>query len=241
MSWFLAAVFITAVLSGATAAIAGFGIGSLLTPLLATRLGMSIAVAAVAIPHALATGVRCWRLRRSIDWAVMRTFGVLSAVGGLTGAVFYTRVSNRTLTIALALLLLATGLAGVTNWTRRVRLGAAGAGVLGVLSGLFGGVAGNQGGLRAAALLTFRLAPVAFVATSTATGALVDAARIPLYLWRSGPALLSLSVPITVASVGVLVGTLAGERVLLGMPPHRYRLVVSILIGLLGVWLLTTV
>jgi uncharacterized membrane protein YfcA len=56
VTWFLALLFLVAILSGATASVVGFGIGSLLTPLLATRLGMSVAVAAVAIPHALATG-----------------------------------------------------------------------------------------------------------------------------------------------------------------------------------------
>ena len=85
MSWFLVAVFGVAVLGGATAAVAGFGIGSLLTPFLATRFGMTVAIAAVAIPHALATALRCWRLRTRIDWPVMRGFGLLSAAGGLAG------------------------------------------------------------------------------------------------------------------------------------------------------------
>ena len=75
----LAAILVGGVLSGATAAISGFGIGSLLTPLLAARYGMPLAVAAVSIPHAIATAVRCWRLRAFIDWPVLRSFGVLSA------------------------------------------------------------------------------------------------------------------------------------------------------------------
>ena len=45
---FLAGVFAVAVIAGATAAVAGFGIGSLLTPLIALRYGMTAAVAAVA-------------------------------------------------------------------------------------------------------------------------------------------------------------------------------------------------
>ena len=60
---FLAAVFGVGVLSGATASVLGFGIGSMLTPLLTAPLGASLAVAAVSLPHAVATAVRCWRLR----------------------------------------------------------------------------------------------------------------------------------------------------------------------------------
>jgi hypothetical protein len=54
---FLGAVFIVAILSGATATVVGFGIGSLMTPLLAARFGTTTAVALVTVPHAVATGV----------------------------------------------------------------------------------------------------------------------------------------------------------------------------------------
>lgn len=241
MSWFLVALFATAVVGGATAAIAGFGIGSLLTPVMASRFGMTVAIAAVSVPHALATALRCWRLRAGIDWSVMRGFGLLSAAGGLAGALLYSRFSNRTLTVVLALLLFATATAGLTNWTRRVRLGSVGAGGLGFASGLFGGVAGNQGGLRAAALLGFGLSPIAFVATATATGLLVDAARLPLYAWKSAADIERVAIPTGVACVGVIIGTLAGERVLLGLSVDRFRVAVSVLIGLLGAWLLLTI
>jgi uncharacterized protein len=238
VTWFLLAVFATAVISGVTAAIAGFGIGSMLTPLMATQVGMNTAIAAVAIPHALATAVRCWRLRAHIDASTLRRFGLLSAAGALAGALLYSRFSNRTLTVVLAILLIATAIAGLTNWMRRWHPTGPMAGAFGFASGVFGGVAGNQGGLRAAALLAFPLAPLAYVATSTATGLLVDAARMPVYLWRAGASLIPYALPIGVASVGVLIGTLLGERVLLGMSVDRFRRIVAILIGLLGLWLL---
>ena len=234
----LAAIFLVATLGGATAAVSGFGIGSLLTPLLAASVGMPLAVASVAVPHALATALRCWRLRDAIDAHVLRTFGLLSAAGGLAGALVYTRLPARALTLVLAALLLATSVAGLTGWASRWHPRGAAPWLLGLVSGLFGGVAGNQGGLRAAALLAFGLTPRAFVATATATGLLVDAARTPVYLWRAGAAIGSLWLPLLVATAGVLAGTLAGERLLFGMSPERFRRVVAVLIGLLGLLLL---
>jgi uncharacterized membrane protein YfcA len=235
--WFLAALTAVAVLSGATAAVVGFGIGSLLTPLLATRVGMPAAIAAIALPHAAATALRFWRLRSAVDWSVVKGFGVLSAIGGLAGALLYTRLGGRALTLALAGLLILTGISGLTGIMTRWNPSRV-AGLLGAVSGFFGGLAGNQGGVRSAALLTFRLPPAVFVATATATGLLVDLARTPVYLWRAHAEVVGLWLPIALATAGVLGGTLLGERVLLGMPPERFRKAVSVAILGLGVLLL---
>jgi uncharacterized membrane protein YfcA len=234
---FLFGVFALAVLSGGTAAVAGFGIGSLLTPLLAASFGTTTAVAAVAIPHAAATALRCWRLRANIDRTVVRSFGLLSAAGGLIGALLYTRFSNAALTLTLGLLLVSTAIATIVDLPSRVRVGGAAIGVLGLLSGLFGGLAGNQGGLRAAALLSLSLSPVRYVATATATAMLVDLVRTPIYVWRAGGVLLSLIVPVGVATIGVLIGTLLGERILMGLSIRQFRYAIGVLIGLLGAWL----
>jgi uncharacterized protein len=64
---FYAALFLVAVFSGATASVVGFGIGSLLTPLFALELGTSVAVAAVTLPHALATAVRVWLIYTALE------------------------------------------------------------------------------------------------------------------------------------------------------------------------------
>ena len=233
---FLLGVFVLAVLSGGTASVAGFGIGSLLTPLLAATFGTATAVAAVAIPHAAATALRCWRLRANIDWSVLRGFGLLSAAGGLVGALLYTRFSNDALTLTLGLLLLSTALATLVDLPSRVRVTRI-VGVLGLLSGFFGGLAGNQGGLRAAAMLSLSLSPVRYVATATATAMLVDIVRTPIYVWRAGGVLTTLVLPLSVATAGVLIGTVLGERILLGLSIRQFRYAIAVLIGLLGLWL----
>jgi uncharacterized membrane protein YfcA len=69
---FLLALFAVGVLSGSTAAVIGFGIGSLLTPLLILRLSPELAVAVVALPHLLATAAR---LVRHATWVDRTTAG----------------------------------------------------------------------------------------------------------------------------------------------------------------------
>ena len=231
-------VALAGLFAGTTASVAGFGIGSLLTPLLALRLGTPTAVAAVAIPHAAATVLRAWRLRHAVDWPLFRRFGVWSAVGGLAGALLFTRLGGPALTRVLGALLILTAVSTLSGWASRVHVPTWAAWGLGLLSGFFGGIVGNQGGLRAGALLGLGLAPAAFVATSTLSGVVVDAVRTPLYVARAGGAVLDAWPLVLAATAGALAGTLLGERALFGLSPARFRQVVGALIGLLGCWLL---
>ena len=236
---FLFALFAVGVLSGATASVLGFGIGSMLTPLLTASLGASLAVAAVSLPHAVATAVRCWRMRQHVAVDVLKSFGLLSAAGGLAGAVLYTQLGPSVLGRVLGALLVMTAAAQWTGIAKRWRPTGAMVSILGLASGMCGGIAGNQGGIRAAALSSFTLGPQAFVATATATALLVDAARTPVYLWQAGSGLRAIWAPIAVATAGVLIGTWAGERVLAGVSPALFSKLVAVGVGVLGIWLLS--
>ncbi len=226
------------VVAGAVASVAGFGIGSLLTPALAPALGVRLAVAAVSIPHAAGTGLRLWRLRRDVDRRVLGWFGLASAIGGLAGALLHGEASQAALGAVFGALLLLSGMAGLTGWTERVDLRGWGATAAGAASGLFGGLVGNQGGIRSAALLAFPLSPRAFVATATATALIVDAARMPVYLFTSADGL-ARHVPLIAAlTAGVIVGTLLGEGVLGRLPERTFRRAVSGLLLVLGAYML---
>lgn len=237
---FLALAFVVAVAAGSIASVAGFGIGSLLTPLLALHLGMRVAVAAVSIPHVTATALRFWLLRRHLDRRVLVTFGIASAAGGLAGALFQARASNAVLTVALAGLLVFAGLSELFGLVRRVRLGRGAAWAAGALSGMFGGLVGNQGGIRSAALLALDVDKQAFVATATAVALLVDVARMPVYVVSTGAALLPAVPLIAVTTAGAIFGTLAGGRLLRRVPDAIFRRLVAILLLALAVWLLSS-
>jgi uncharacterized membrane protein YfcA len=161
--------------------------------------------------------------------------GLASALGGLTGALLQGRLGSRALTLVLAALLVLAGVSGLTGLLARLKLRGAAVVAGGALSGLFGGLVGNQGGIRSAALLTFGLAPRVFVATATATALLVDGARLPVYLVTSGRDLAAARVEIAIATAGAIVGTLWGERVLRRLPEPLFRRIVSWLLLALGI------
>jgi uncharacterized membrane protein YfcA len=61
-----------------------------------------VAVAAVAIPHAIGTAQRFWILRRHVDRRVLLGFGIASALGGPAGALAHTRASSRGVAVVFA-------------------------------------------------------------------------------------------------------------------------------------------
>ena len=227
-----------AVIAGAVAAVAGFGIGSLLTPALIPLLGTRLAVVAVSVPHAVGTVLRLWRLRDAIDWKLLRVFGLASAAGGLAGALAHGSLSGAALTRVFGVLLILSGLAALVGWTKRVHLSRVPALLAGGLAGLFGGLVGNQGSVRSAALLAFRLSPRAFVATATATAMIVDVARLPVYLSQSAAVLGDNVLLVATMIAGVIVGTLLGDPVLRRIPERWFSRVVGVLLLALGVYML---
>jgi len=226
------------VAAGAVASIAGFGIGSLLTPVIGLRLGIQLAVAVVAVPHFAGTALRFWRLRRHVDRRVLVHFGVASAVGGLLGSVAHVVIRSATLGRLLGALLVFAGGVGVTGLSDRLRFGRRSAWLAGALSGVFGGLVGNQGGIRSAGLLGFDLNKETFVATATAIGIVVDVVRLPVYLVSQGREVAGAWPLVASATAGVLIGTVAGHRLLGWIPERTFRVVVSAAILSLGVFLL---
>lgn len=227
-------LFIVAVLGGAVAAVSGFGIGSLLTPLLALQMDTKLAVALVALPHFIGTGARFLGLRKHVDRRVLINFGIMSAAGGLAGALLNAYIHGKILTIIFACLLLFAGISGLAGLAERIRLGRKAAWTAGGLSGFFGGLVGNQGGIRSAALLGFSIPKESFVATATAIGLVVDVARLPVYYATQWNGISSRYWLMAIAAAGVLAGTLAGVHLLRRMPERIFRFSVSILITLLG-------
>jgi uncharacterized membrane protein YfcA len=196
--------------------------------------GAKLAVAAVSIPHAIGTSIRLWRFRRDVDWTIVRSFGITSAAGGLTGALLNTWAASRALEIVFGSLLVLAGASQVTGFAERWELRGALAWLGGALSGFFGGLVGNQGGIRTAAMLGFDVGKRQFVATTTAVALLIDLARVPVYLAAEAAQLARLAPTIVLAAAGAVVGTLFGERVLEHVPERRFRTVVGVLLILLG-------
>jgi uncharacterized membrane protein YfcA len=86
-------------------------------------------------------------------------------------------------------------------------------------------------------MLGFRVPKESFVATATAIGLFVDAARIPVYLATAWENLLRLWPVILVATGAVVAGTALGTRVLGQIPEKYFRRAIGVLLVILGAYM----
>jgi uncharacterized protein len=236
--WFEAVLIVASVIAGSIAAVTGFGIGSLLTPVLALHVDTRLAVALVSIPHLVGTSFRFALMRGRVDRRVLWSFGLTSAAGGLAGGMLYGVASNEWLTILFGVLLLFAAVSEITGVARRMRFRGWIAWIAGALSGLLGGLVGNQGGIRSAALIAFDLRKDMFVGTATAIALFVDGARVPIYLYLEHDEMGAMLWWIALAITGVIAGTLIGSRTLGRIPDFWFRRVLALTLAVLGVVML---
>jgi uncharacterized protein len=231
---FDASVAAVAIIAGAIASIAGFGIGSILTPLISLQYGMKVAVTVVSVPHATATTIRFWKIRRQVDRRVFAGFGLMNAAGALAGVLVHSRVNSPLLSRLLGALLVFAGILGVTGYVGKLRFGRAASWVAGVLSRTFGGLVGNQESIRSAALPGLDIRRDAFVATAAGIALTVDAVRMPVYIIAGWQKMLDAWPVIVCAIAGVVLGTLSGVRVLRRIPEKAFRRTIAVILLAIG-------
>jgi uncharacterized membrane protein YfcA len=229
---------LVSILAGGIASISGFGIGSLLTPLFAFKMGTGVAVAGVSIAHFLGTAFRFWKWKQYMNKPILLSFGITSAIGGLLGAIFHNIFGNVVLTMIFGCLLIFAGVSGLTGVSEKLRFSGPIAWIAGALSGIFGGLVGNQGGIRSAAMLGFDIKGKEFVATATGIALVVDIARMPVYFLTQGNDILNIWPLILIASIGVLIGTEIGVWTVGEIPERIFKKLVSGIILIIGIFVL---
>lgn len=242
---------VIALAAGAAAGLtffSGFGLGTLLLPVLALFFSVELAVALTAVVHFLNNLLKVALLGRHAERRTLVAFGVLAMVGAYAGAEALLWLAGREplttyrlgpiecqvtpvkLTVAVLLIGFTLGDLRPARTTSLVF----GRGPLmagGLLSGFFGGLSGHQGALRSAFLIRSGLTKEQFLGTSVVLACLVDLARLSVYasgfFWErvlERPDILGAAVG------GALVGTLLGNRLLPKVTLGAIHRLVSLLV-----------
>ena len=229
---FLALVFFGAFLAAALTVPAGFGLSTMLTPMVLLIMSPHEAVAVVAVVHGAHNAGKFLALRDSVDFSAFRHYGIWLVVGAVIGAALQSKVPQDPLLALIgAFLILLPLLTLSESWTG-IRIPEANDRIGGFGSGFMGGLSGHQGALRAM-FLTRRLPDkMAYAATASVLALCVDLSRIPVYLYFR-PEEIGEHLQVTLLLVvAALLGVRAGKRWLEAMKAEWiHKLVMACIVG----------
>jgi uncharacterized protein len=108
----------------------------------------------------------------------------------------------------------------------------------GAFSGLFAGIIGMGGALRAAFLNAFNLGKTSYIFTTNAISFFIDSSRIPVYL-SNGTNLPKFYIfAIFLFIPASFLSTYLSKKIITKLPQEKFRFIITIFLGLIGVYFL---
>ena len=191
---------------------AGFGLATMITPVVFLWLDPHEAVAVVAIVHGSHNAWKLKVLRESVDCTAVRRFGWAMVVGALIGASLNTAVEAEPLLLIVGIALVVLPLLSITEGWTNFRLPEAEDRIGGFGSGFFGGLTGHQGALRAMFLQKRLPDKAEYAATAAVLALVVDLTRIPVYVALEGWQILDAGWLILGLVLAAVLGVQLGKR-----------------------------
>jgi uncharacterized membrane protein YfcA len=228
----------------------GFGLGTILTPVLIIFFPVELAVALSGIVHLLNNLFKTTLTFKNIVFKTGLKFGLPAIVGSFIGAqllflmvdipVMYSYTLNQRVfeitpvKLIMALLMLFFVLFEMIPALKKLQFDKNKLYIGGLISGFFGGLTGNQGALRSAFLLRTGLSKEGFIATGIFIACLVDFTRIPIYLQRLTQTniqdnLVLLGITVLSAFLGAYVGSRLLKKIKLGFIHWMVAIMIFIL------------
>lgn len=251
-------VCIASLLASALTLFSGFGLGTLLMPVVALFFPLELAIAMTAMVHLANNLFKIGLLGRKADGSVLLRFGLPAIAAAFVGAVLLLYLgeaepiyeyeafgSNQqvsvlklvigTLIVLFVVLELSPTFAKTALDRKWLPLG-------GVVSGFFGGLSGHQGAFRSMFLIKAGLEKEAFVATGVVLAVLVDIARMVIYGADLSTHERTIDWPLVIgACISAFTGAYVGAKVLQKVTFRSVQLIVSALLIVVGVGLIAGV
>jgi uncharacterized membrane protein YfcA len=191
---------------------AGFGLATMITPVVFLWLDPHEAVAVVARVHGSHNAWKLKVLRESVDYTAVRRFGWAMVVGALIGASLNTVVESEPLLLIVGIALVILPLLSITEGWTNFRLPEAEDRIGGFGSGFFGGLTGHQGALRAMFLQKRLPDKSEYAATAAVLALVVDVTRVPVYVALEGWQILDAGWLILGLILAAVLGVQLGKR-----------------------------
>ena len=233
--------------ASAVTIVSGFGLNTVLVPAFAVLFPLPLAIAAVALVHLIASGIRLVIFRAHINRTIALQFVPWAILGGIAGALILELLGavpiiatyplfgvTKTITAVKVVVGLTIALLSLYELRRGDQpegLSRVGVSAGALASGFFGGLSGNQGAIRSTVLIRAGLTPLGFAATGALAAIAIDLTRLVVYGTAGSISSIladgAIREAIGAATVGAIVGALVGRQLLATMSSSRLRLVVG--------------
>ncbi len=240
--------FLTAILTF----FSGFGLGTILSPVMMLFFPVEIAVALTGVVHFLNNLFKLWLVGKKANISTVLRFGLPAIVAAFIGAwlllhmstlpiafsyqlwnqqfeVSYFKIIMATLLFFFALMDLLPYFGKMEFSPKMIILG-------GLITGFFGGFSGHQGALRSAFLIRSGLQKEAFIATGVLVSSMIDLTRIGVYTKRLMDVKLEeYWVLIVAASLSAMLGAVLGNRLLKKVTMKSLQYLVAVFLILIAI------
>lgn len=243
-------LFLIALTAFATAILtffSGFGLGTLLAPVMMLFFTPELAIALTGVVHFFNNLFKLFLVGRHAKRQVLIRFGVPAVAAAFLGAWVMVQIPSGTsffsyglagrmyevdqLSFFIGLLLLVFAILELLPQMKRLEIGAKWLPIGGVLSGFFGGLSGHQGALRTAFLMKMGLSKEAFIGTAVVVSAFVDVSRIGVYVRGIGLSQLQNEKELLlVATCSAISGAWLGNSLLKKVSMDALRMLVGLML-----------
>ncbi|MGV8056531.1 MAG: TSUP family transporter [Smithellaceae bacterium] len=251
-------VSIAALFASALTLFSGFGLGTLLMPVVAIFFPVEIAIAITAMVHLANNMFKVALLGKKARRSVLLSFGVPAVISAFLGALLlgwlsavpsvleYTAFGKQMqvspVKLVVGILILAFVILELSPKFSSILLDKKYLPYGGVVSGFFGGLSGHQGAFRSMFLLKAGLSKEEFVATGVMLAVMVDMSRMLIYGWEiSGKHQGVEWLLVIAASVSAFVGAYIGSKLLKKITIKSIQVMVSVLLIVVSLGLMSGV
>ena len=247
-------ISIVAFLAALLTFFSGFGLGTILTPVMLIFFPPEIAISLTGIVHFCNNIFKLTIIGGQFNKEVLIKFGIPAVLFAFAGSYALFFISNDTLfthhlfvkktddsylQFIIAILLIFFALIDLIPFFKKLKFNKSILPIGGILSGFFGGLTGNQGALRSAFLIKMNLEKSVFIATTVVISFFVDLTRISVYISKIKDFEISNYLILGLAAiVSAIAGSFIGFKSLKKITLNFIRNLVAIMILLIAFLLL---
>ncbi len=234
----------------------GFGLGTLLMPVVAIFFPIEVAIAITAMVHLANNLFKVALLGKHASRKILLSFGLPAVVSAFAGALVLDTLSGMSpllqyslfdrqmqifpVKLIIGLLILGFVCLEFSAWFSAISLDRKYLPLGGVISGFFGGLSGHQGAFRSMFLLKAGLDKDTFVATGVMLAVMVDMSRMLIYGWNTAARHQGVNwALVAAATVSAFTGAYFGKKLLHKLTLKSVQIVVSFLLIVISLGLIT--